>query len=47
MLLAGKNVRFVLSENENLEKMVKSGDKTFIVMGTITAFTAGMDPILE
>jgi copper chaperone CopZ len=47
MLLAGKNVRFVLSENENLGKMVKSGDKTFIVMGMITAFTAGMDPILE
>jgi copper chaperone CopZ len=47
MLLTGKNIRFVLSENENLRKMAKSGDKAFVVVGTVTAFTSGMDPILE
>ena len=47
MLFAGKNIRFILSENENLEKMVKSGDKAFVVVGTITNFNSGVDPVLE
>lgn len=46
-LSAGEFADFVLADNENLEKMVKSDGKVFTVIGTITAYFRGKTPILE
>jgi copper chaperone CopZ len=45
-LSAGKFSDFVLSENEKLKAMLKSGDRIFTVVGTVTAFR-GLTPILN
>lgn len=45
-LSAGEFADFILSENEKLEEIIKSGDKEVTVIGTVTAFR-GKTPILD
>jgi copper chaperone CopZ len=45
-LMAGESTGFILSENEKLKEILKSGDKNVTVVGTVAAFR-GNTPILE
>ena len=46
-LSAGEDTKFILSENDKLDELIKSKDKAVTVIGTITAFVDNKTPILE
>jgi hypothetical protein len=44
-LFSGESASFLLSENDKLAEMLRSGDEVFVVVGTVTAFRGNV-PIL-